>query len=242
MAKRTVHFGSDTRTGFDVVNQHREDSDAQLVRIPLDEIGDRPAGDTRPINEAQVASLVESIAVVGLICPLAVDCQNRLLAGGHRRAALKALREQDEPRFNDLFKAGVPCRKFDFDSTTDHEQALQVEVAENEKRRNYTRAEIRAVAERLKQQGYSLAKGRGNKQPLHPALQVAFGVSRNTVIRALKEDESNVPRGTFDSPKARSLSLPTELVDRIRAMATDRGETVPELMTKSLDALMQQAH
>ena len=77
-------------------------------------------------------------------------------------------------------------------------------------------------------------------KPLAPALQLALGVSRSTVQRALRQ--SNESRDTFDSPKARSLSLPPELVDRIRAMATDRGETVPELMTKSLDALMQQAH
>lgn len=210
--------------------------DMELVRIPLNQIGDRPAGDTRPINDAQVESLVESIKVVGLIAPLAVDNQNRLLAGGHRRAALQRLMELDLPRFNDLFPGGVPCRKFDFDSTAEAEQALQVEVAENEKRRNYTRAEIRAVAERLKQQGYSLAKGRGNKQPLHPALQVAFGVSRNTVIRALKEEESNVPRGTFDSePKTKTLTLPAELVDRIKAQAKERGFKPQELLEKLLN-------
>ena len=212
-------------------------ADSELVRIPIDQIGDRPAGDTRPLNPEQIDSLVDSISAVGLIAPLAVDCRNRLLAGGHRRAALRALQEQNQPHYNDLFPGGVPCRKFSFDSEAEPEKALQVEISENEKRRNYTREEIRAVAERLKQQGYSQDRGRGNKQPLHPALQVAFGVSRNTIFRALREEESNVPHGTFDGPKlaTKSLTLPAELVERIKARARSQGIKPHELIERLLN-------
>lgn len=218
-----------TSSGADTLRRYAEDAtDAELVRIPLDRIADRPAGDTRPLNEAQVASLVESIAAVGLIAPLAVDCRNRLLAGGHRRAALQRLLEQDEPRFNDLFPGGVPCRKFDFDSETEQAQALTIEISENEKRRNYTRAEIVAVARKLEGQGYSLERGRGNIKPLTPALQVALGVSRRTVQRALAE--SNAPPGAFEGPRMRSISLPADLVDRLRAIAAEQNKALTELL------------
>lgn len=213
--------------------------DPELIRVDLDDIGQRPSGDTRTINATQVAELVESIAELGLIQPLAIDDGNRLLAGGHRLAALQQLRDQNLPRFNDLFADGIPCRRFFIDSETDIEQALLIEVSENEKRRNYTRDEIVSVAERLQAQGYSNERGRGNTKPLAPALQLALGVSRSTVQRALRQ--SNESRDTFDSPKARSLSLPPALVDRIRTMATDRGEAVADLLTQALDALAQEA-
>jgi len=47
--------------------------------------------DTRPLNEAHVESLAESIAVLGLIEPLVTDQSGRLLAGGHRLAAIALL-------------------------------------------------------------------------------------------------------------------------------------------------------
>lgn len=210
-------------------------ADSELVRIPLNQIGDRPAGDTRPINDAQVESLVESIKAVGLIAPLAVDNQNRLLAGGHRRAALQRLMELDLPLFNDLFPGGVPCRKFNFDSTAEAEQALQIEISENEKRRNYTRAEILAVANRLKEQGYSQDRGRGNIKPLAPALELAFGVSRSTVQRALKQ--SNESRDTFESkPKTRSLRVDAGIAELLEQRANARGQTISELLMEFLQA------
>jgi len=59
--------------------------------MPLEAIKPRDA-DTRPLNPAHVEALAESIAALGLIDPLAVDKQGRLLAGGHRLAAILQLR------------------------------------------------------------------------------------------------------------------------------------------------------
>ena len=62
--------------------------------MPLDAIKPRDA-DTRPLNPAHVEALAESIVALGLIEPLAVDKQGRLLAGGHRLAAIVQLKESD---------------------------------------------------------------------------------------------------------------------------------------------------
>ena len=48
--------------------------------------------DTRSLNESHVFKLAESIAVVGLIEPLAIDAKGRLLAGSHRLAAIQWLK------------------------------------------------------------------------------------------------------------------------------------------------------
>lgn len=221
-----------SRTGRNVVKQVNEDATGgNLVTLPLDEIGDRHGGDTRPTNPQQVEQLVESISLLGLIAPLAVDTRNRLLAGGHRLAALRLLREQDEPRFNDLFPAGIPCRKFELDSQAEPEQALAIEISENEKRRNYTRAEIRTVADRLREQGYSQSRGPKAEPSLTQTLSVAFGVSRRTVERALKP-ENTTPVAI--SEKRASLSLPAELVKRIKEDAKDLGQTPAEFLDELL--------
>ena len=203
-------------------------SDSELVRLPLDQVGDRLAGDTRALNPGQVEQLHDSIAELGLIQPLAVDSRGRLLAGGHRRAALHLLAERAPDRFDELFAEGIPCRRFAFDSAAEPERSLAVEISENEKRRNYTREEIRSVAERLRSRGYSQARGRGNRQPLIPALATAFGVHRNTVLRALTNSEpSNAPAGAFEAePTARRVGgvmLPADLANRLEAVASARG-------------------
>lgn len=64
-----------------------------VKRLALDDILDREDGDLRPINAAHVVELAESIAAVGLLQFPVVDEKNRLLAGGHRREALRVLRD-----------------------------------------------------------------------------------------------------------------------------------------------------
>ena len=59
--------------------------------ISLFEIQTRFGTDTRDLNPVHVARLAESMANVGLIEPIVVDNQNRLLAGGHRLKACQLL-------------------------------------------------------------------------------------------------------------------------------------------------------
>ena len=205
-------------------------ADPELARLKLEKIGDRIAGDTRDLNPAQVEALAESISICGLISPLAVDNQGRLLAGGHRRAALRLLQERDLPRFNDLFPGGVPCRRYDFDSAEDREAALRVEIAENEKRRNYSRQEIWGMAERLEAQGFSRARGT-NAKPLIKTLSDAFGVNRSTIQRLL-ETRPNAATASLEpsAPKYRSVTLPAPLVDKLRAIATAQDRTLQDVL------------
>lgn len=155
-------------------------------RMALAEIIDRPM-DTRQLNLAHVESLAESIAALGLIQPIAVDKLGRLLAGGHRRAAIAYLQEKNPDAFTEHFESGVPVRRYDFDAAQDADLALAIEATENEKRRDYTAAEVRDLADRLKAAGYHHTKGRAKTgdKPLLPSLAVIVGKSERQINRYL---------------------------------------------------------
>lgn len=147
--------------------------------------------DTRDLRPEHVDELAESIAVLGLLEPLVVDRRGRLLAGGHRRAAIAQIQETDPETYARHFPDQmVPVRILNFDAEADPELALQVEISENEKRRDYTASEVRALAERLQQAGYTEVKGRPAKgeKALRPALEVIIGKSLRTVRRYLNQD------------------------------------------------------
>jgi ParB family chromosome partitioning protein len=157
--------------------------------LPLAKILDRNI-DTRELSFRHVAELAESIAVLGLLEPLVVDRRGRLLAGGHRKAAILLVQEQSPDAYSKHFPHdSIPVRILNFDAEEDPAQALQVEVTENEKRRDYTPAEVRSLAERLRSAGYMEVKGRPAKgeKALRPALEVIIGKSIRTVRRYLNE-------------------------------------------------------
>jgi ParB family chromosome partitioning protein len=165
--------------------------------LGIDEIRDRPLGDTRELDSQHVADLAESIGALGLIEPLVVDKQNCLLAGAHRRAAILHLRESQPETFAERFpNAQVPVQVLALDTATNPDLALAIEAAENEKRRDYTPAEIRAIAERLRSAGYEDLKGRPKKgqKPLMPALSVVVGKSMRTVQRHLYGESESAPK------------------------------------------------
>jgi ParB family transcriptional regulator, chromosome partitioning protein len=186
--------------------------------LPLDKITDRPGGDTRPLNQSHVEALAESIAVVGLIQPIAVDSQGRLLAGGHRRAAIVHLQETNPTAFSQWFGAGIPIHRFDFDASQDEGRALAIEAMENATRRDYTPGEVRELADRLRQSGYQDLTGRPNpgQKSVVLALSTIIGKSDKTVRRYLSEDgqPKDGHLSTFSEvakPTARSL---TKLITR----------------------------
>lgn len=166
--------------------------------ILLDDIQDRAAADTRQLNDEHIASLVESMRAIGLIQPIAIDSESRLLAGGHRRAALHILRETDAKAFEEHFPGGmVPVRVFPFVSTDDPDLALRLEVVENEVRRDYSKTEILAIADRLRDAGYVEVKGRPKKheKPLKPILASIIGKSKRYVQAILNEGEAENKKG-----------------------------------------------
>lgn len=166
------------------------DTPSSTATLAIDSITERLEGDTRPLNPAHVEELANSIAIVGLIAPIAVDNQGRLLAGGHRRAAILLLREQDPEAYAKQFPSGqVPIRRYDFDSQAEPDKALAIEASENEKRRDYTPAEVRAIADRLRTAGYRDAPGKPKKgeKALRPALELIIGKSIRQVRRYLND-------------------------------------------------------
>lgn len=168
--------------------------------IPLEMIAERPGGDTRQLNQGHVEALSESIALLGLIEPLVVDSSNRLVAGGHRKAAILHLRETAPEAFEKRFSEGVPVHRVGFDAQLQPDLAVQLEIAENEQRRDYTPAEVRAIADKFRGVGFRGTVGRPAKEQaaLVPALMAVVGKSRRTVMRYLARDSGEiVPDGTI---------------------------------------------
>lgn len=162
---------------------------------PLDQIKHRKQ-DTRPLSEVHVIELAESISVLGLIEPLALDSSGRLLAGGHRLAAIQHIKAENPEVFGEKFPDGlIPARVFDFDAEEEPDLALQIEIAENEKRRDYTPTEVKAIADRLRASGFAELKGRPKKgqKALMPALSIVIGKSIRTVQNYLAESETGKP-------------------------------------------------
>lgn len=156
----------------------------------LDAIKDRETN-TRQLRPEHIDALAESIAAIGLIEPLAVDEKGQLLAGGHRLAAIRQLRKSKPTSYANKFNGDlIPVRVMPFNADQDPDLALQVEVAENEQRRDYTPLEVKALAERLKAAGYIDRKGRPskNEKPLLPALEVIVGKSMSTLKRYLQDE------------------------------------------------------
>ncbi len=210
--------------------------------LPLDAIYDRLSGDSRPLNFAHVDKLTESIATLGLIEPIVVDTQNRLLAGGHRRAAILKLRDEKLEIFNQQFANGkVPVRVMPFDSEKNPDLALAVETTENDQRKNYTKAEVLAIADKLRSGGYTDSSGRPKKgeKRLKPALMVIFGTSLRTVERYLAEDEKTPPVGGV-SGEVSSKTIYKQSLQKLRQCQTLNPLTSKEHdLTKKLPEIIQ---
>lgn len=169
------------------VSNRRAEERSDLNTVSIDRIRLREM-DTRPLNDKHVESLAESIAILGLIEPLVVDQDKVLLAGGHRLAAIKFLQKNDAVIFSQQFpKNHIPVRIMPFSAANDAERALQIEVAENEHRRDYTPAEVRNIADHLRNAGYREGTGRPKQgeKLLMPALSVVIGKNRRTIQRYL---------------------------------------------------------
>ncbi len=157
--------------------------------LPLSQIHPRTEN-TRPLHEQHVKDLVESIGALGLIEPLVVDLKGVLLAGGHRLAAVQLLKRINVELYYSHFPDDlIPVRVMPFDAELEPEKSLQIELAENEKRVNYSRDQIEQLAERLRALNYRNIVGRPKEgeKALGPALAVAIGVSTRYVRKVLQQ-------------------------------------------------------
>jgi ParB family chromosome partitioning protein len=125
-----------------------------------------------------------------------------------------------------------------FDADKDPEQALQVEISENEKRRDYTPNEVRALAERLRAAGYVDSPGRpslGEKR-LRPALEVIIGKSLRSVRRYLTEEKpvqlGQVSKKTALRQAKRALAQWASLVNEEKNTRTEKQlvKKLPQLL------------
>lgn len=164
--------------------------------MPLDAVLGRVGGlDTREPTPEALAAMTESVDALGLLEPLIVDRLGRLLGGKTRLIALRRLAAKDPDRWR-----LVPVRRMDFDAEADPARALAVEVAENEQRRDYTAAEVRALADRLRGAGFKATAGRPRKgtRALLPALGAVVGKSKRTLLRILADEaEGETPPATM---------------------------------------------
>lgn len=191
------------------VEAKAEEDRSQKTLMALSRIKPRHQ-DTRPIQQNHVQELRESIAALGLIEPLVIDSQGLLLAGGHRLTAIHQLQEVNPDIFNRHFPGTqIPVRMMAFSADSDPELALQVELAENEKRVNYSKDQIERLAERLRSLNYREIKGRPKKgeKALGPALAVAIGVSTRYVRKVLNDQKNDPEKNRNSVPIFPELSL-----------------------------------
>lgn len=168
-----------------------------------------------------MVDLARSIGALGLIHPLVVDVEDVVIAGGHRYAALQllaapiaerpsllatlcprgsakdldAMREPSqllEVARGVLDFSRIPVRVLPLSQRETPDEAWRAEVAENERRRDYSPGEVKRLAERLKEQGYSFGMGPGPKgaQKALPVLAAVIGRSTRQVKRILSGNES----------------------------------------------------
>lgn len=185
--------------------------------LPISKIQPR-LEDTRPLHDKHVRDLVESISALGLIEPLVVDNKGILLAGGHRLAALNVFREANPEIFEEHFPGtNIPVRVMEFDSSEEPELSLQIELAENEKRVNYSRDQIERLADRLRSLNYRETRGRpkAGEKPLGPALAVAIGVSTRYVRKVLSE-QRNTRQGKASKKNRNSVPIFQKRVKQLR--------------------------
>jgi len=220
-----------------------------VTLLSLDAIRLRES-DTRPARANQVLSLAESICAVGLLQAPAVDKMHRIIAGLNRLTACRLLLTHPEqrrtllgeldgfdeemfsrldalPALDDLPEPlngrKIPVRvMLDLDADQDPDSALAAEAAENMARRQYTPAEVRSLANRLRNAGFREAVGRpkAGEKALRPALELVLGKSASTIKRMLGADETPKDSTAHDIwPKIR----------KIRRMAEDLGQQIESI-------------
>lgn len=189
---------------------------------------------SRPLNPRHIVDLARSIAVLGLIQPLVIDIEDVVVAGSHRFAALRILASPPEDRFAlltalcpeshpgtlapltdpvlalpppvpalDLHR--LPVHIIPYTQRESPDEVWRIEVAENEQRRDYSAPEVRALAERLKAQGFHITRRRDadpDKRAL-PVLVALIGKSERQIQRLLLPPPEKKP--VADKTSVRSI-------------------------------------
>jgi hypothetical protein len=235
----------------------------QPLRLPLEAIKNRVNNDLRPVVEERALTFARSIAMVGLIQPMAVDTNDHLLAGDTRRRALTILKEASGKSTTELqatfpdaapeelqqlsaawlthgFDRGVPVHRMNIDSRMDPKAARDIETMENTQRHGFTKEEFRAVYRAYKDAGYKTTAGRPKKgeRSIRPELVIVFGLSERH-ITTLIADVEREDAGQLPAPPADPVP-PTPTLQRVLtnypAVKVKRAKTGKQVMTVAFDA------
>jgi ParB family transcriptional regulator, chromosome partitioning protein len=165
-----------------------------------------------------------------------------LLAGGHRRAAIKYLKEHNIDAYNQHFANGTPIHRYDFDADTEPDLALAIEATENEKRRDYTPTEVRDLALRLKIAGFHHTRGRARagQKFLAPTIAVIVGKSIRTVERYLADNpELNPSDDGFNKQLSKAIKAMQKLQSTSATTNTQKtlSKDLPQLIERLTQAL-----
>jgi ParB-like chromosome segregation protein Spo0J len=227
-----------SQADFVATNRYDIEINQNLKLLPLEEILDRPQGDTRPLHENHVKELAESIGILGLITPLTVDRNGYLLAGGHRRAALSHLKTAAPDYYLELFPEGIPVRVIDIDATEAAIEALQIEVEENTQRRNFSPNEIKNAATKLEAAGYSRLKGRPKEgeKSLKRELAKVFRLSEDRIQKILNDPGQKGRRTPTFSPDV-AISTLEKWSKQLQAQPDQRFDAVQRSLSDLLAEL-----
>lgn len=125
----------------------------------------------------------------------------------------------------------IPCRIVDIDAEVDQKAAFDIEVVENEKRRDFSKEEIVKLVDRLKSIGYAELSGRPTKgqRPLMPALALIMGKSLRHVHRLLDSPDLSKGQDT-EKPKSHLPQLMTALDKAIPELEQSRSAKAREAL------------
>ena len=137
----------------------------------------------------------------------------------------------------------LPVNVEDIDSKTDKRAALAIEIAENEKRKDYTKDDVKLIAERLKAAGYVDKNGRpkDGEVTLKQMLASMIGKSDRQVRRDLndpnlekKSTRTNTKIAIF---KSRVNELRTELRKAVKLIKREANDETRSLENGMADLL-----
>jgi len=211
----------------------------EVALMALDDVLPRPGGlDTRQADPAALDALEESIKALGLLEPIVVDRLGVLLCGKHRLIALRRLAAKEPGRWD-----AAPVRRLDFIAQDDPTRALAVEVAENEKRKDYNAAEIRALADRLRVAGFRDKPGRPRKgdKALLPALGAVVGKSKRQLLRTLNPAPDLVPADAFDAAADKLAAALRSFDNKARNLGLNKKQKLAAQAAEELAALLADA-
>jgi ParB family chromosome partitioning protein len=138
----------------------------------------------------------------------------------------------------------LPVRILPLSHKDNPEDVWQAEVAENERRRDYSRDEIKGLAERLRAQGYKFGKGRPTEgeRPALPVLSAVLGKSERQIQRLLQAPqevqasvEENTTSVAFSGETSKLLKYLTRYRQNVGSSLSDRERKLLDQLRQVLE-------